>query len=455
MIVVHGLLSVDGRIGLWAETTAPAPPGDDASRHPFATRPPASGEAGVRTLILPGDGAGPLPSPELDPAHGRTATGSAAWSVPVVLVEPGVDPEALIEEAALTGEACFTAGASVGSLGDVVSFTRDLVRRGRVVPVVTEEGGQPAARWWPLLIGRDGARFDDLRRSLPGVAHCVPEGVDLLDHLRAAVDALVRARLTDPLAPAATGWLAALTGPSATFVAPTGEARRLRDRIDRWVASATPGPIRTCFRLSVVDEGETDDEPAGWLLEFLLQPVADPSVLVPAHAGVARRRRPAGRLGRRSAGDAAGRAGPGQPALPRPRRRAARSPAGRAVPRHGRRAPFPHPRAVAGRGRLRRPGAGPVAAPDAGRPHPDRPHATDNDRRAARPDGEPATRSSTTGGGSRWATESLTENELVELARAKLPLVRLRGPVGVPGLRAADQGPGLPRPGRHRADDRG
>ena len=389
MIVVHGLLSVDGRIGLWAETTAPAPPGDDASRHPFATRPPVSGEVSVRTLILPGDGTGPLPSPEFDPANGRTATGSAAWSVPVVLVEPGVDPEALIEEEALTGEACFTAGASVGSLGDVVSFTRDLVRRGRVVPVVTEEGGQPAARWWPLLIGRDGARFDDLRRNLPGVAHCVPEGVDLLDHVRAAVDALVRARLTNPLAPAATGWLAALTGPSATFVAPTGEARRLRDRIDRWVASATPGPIRTCFRLSVVDEGETDDEPAGWLLEFLLQPLADQSVLVPAHQVWADVAGPLdawvddpqetllAELGRAS------RLYPDlDDALHDPR------PAELFLDTAGAHRFLTHAPllAEAGFGVLR---ARPVAAPDAARPHPDCPHATDHDRRAARPDGEP------------------------------------------------------------------
>ena len=39
--------------------------------------------------------------------------------------------------------------------------------------------------------------------------------------------------------------------------------------------------MRTCFRLSHVDEFPGEDA-GGWLLEFLLQPVDEPSLLVPA-----------------------------------------------------------------------------------------------------------------------------------------------------------------------------
>jgi superfamily II DNA or RNA helicase len=77
-------------------------------------------------------------------------------------------------------------------------------------------------------------------------------------------------------------WLGALTGSQAAFTGDPGEVRQLRERLDRWQASGAPAAVRTCFRLTYLEEGSDDDEPEGWLLEFLLQPVADPSVLVPA-----------------------------------------------------------------------------------------------------------------------------------------------------------------------------
>jgi hypothetical protein len=61
-----------------------------------------------------------------------------------------------------------------------------------------------------------------------------------------------------------------------------GELATLREALERWHCSGSTAAVRTCFRLTQVDEGERDDEPAGWLLEFLLQPVTEPSVLIPA-----------------------------------------------------------------------------------------------------------------------------------------------------------------------------
>ena len=73
-------------------------------------------------------------------------------------------------------------------------------------------------------------------------------------------------------------------------------ARRPRpSTLDAWHADATSGAaVRVCFRLSHLHEPEPDEPdatgaPAGdrpaddaWLLEFLLQPLDEPSVLVPA-----------------------------------------------------------------------------------------------------------------------------------------------------------------------------
>jgi hypothetical protein len=278
--VVHGFLASGGRIGLWAEATAEGTPGakvdaGGAARHPFAIAPPVSGEPAIVTLVLPSDAAGPLPSPELDPAP-RGETGTRAWSVTAVFLDPGTDPEATLDDALDEAGDGVRAGASIGFLSDLVATARALVARGRVVAAIVDEDGRPAARWRPVLVGPDEARVEELRRAQPGAAVCAVHGPDLLDHLRATVDALVRTRL-GRLTLTDAGWLRALTGPAATL---TEEPHGVRHRLVRWAATAKPGPVRVCFRLRADDDDETEALP--WLLEFLLQPLADPSVLVPA-----------------------------------------------------------------------------------------------------------------------------------------------------------------------------
>ena len=268
-MVVHGFLAGGGRLGLWAETeAAPADPAQGA--HPFAVAPPVAGDEREVVLRLPSDADGPLPSPDLDPTV-RTNSAIAAWNVPTVLLNPGVDPEAMLEQ---TGVRC---GASIGYLADTVGFARDLVRRGRVLPAIVDEDSRPSARWRPLLVGSDLGRFEELVRAMPAVVRCADGAPELVDCLHATVDAIVRERLGGQRFSQEHGWLRALTGDRACVDGPTAD---VRERLERWAAGARPGPVRTCFRLSYLDED--DDSPSGWLLEFLLQPVEDPSVLVPA-----------------------------------------------------------------------------------------------------------------------------------------------------------------------------
>jgi hypothetical protein len=262
----------------------------------------------------------PIASPELGDGHrrGRTAR-PRPWRVPVVRLAPGTDPEALVETAGLR------AGSSAGALADAVAFAADLGRRGRVIPTVVDG---PRALWRAALYGVDDGRFEELRRALPGAVLAGGDWVAdtgwstrsaLRALLDAEVDARVRSRVRGPLRPpapvglgrtAVDAWLGALTGteigprigggaeigggggagigggagaePGAEFEGDPEEVWQLRHQLERWHASGAPAAVRTCFRLTYVEEGEADDEPAGWLLEFLLQPVADPSVLIPA-----------------------------------------------------------------------------------------------------------------------------------------------------------------------------
>jgi SNF2 family DNA or RNA helicase len=194
-------------------------------------------------------------------------------------------------------------GPSVRYLADVVEFARNLVSRGRVLPAVVD-GSE--ARWLPALSGVDTARFVALRDAMPPVCRAQQVEPELLDGrgpnevlhtaLNALVDNEVRARigatkLTPPrrgriaaASVAVDGWLTALTG-EPRFEADPDQVRRLTKQVDAWRASGiNDSPVRTCFRLRSPEQTEHDhdDSQGGWLLEFLLQAVDEPSVLVPA-----------------------------------------------------------------------------------------------------------------------------------------------------------------------------
>jgi SNF2 family DNA or RNA helicase len=124
--------------------------------------------------------------------------------------------------------------------------------------------------------------------------------------LAALVDAAAREALPAGLAlvpprrgrlparlPAAEAWLMALTRSDGRFDADPGELSALARALAPWedIGTGRTGPARATFRLAEVTE-EPDDalfgaaEPGvpepGWRLEFLLQSIADPSLLIPS-----------------------------------------------------------------------------------------------------------------------------------------------------------------------------
>jgi SNF2 family DNA or RNA helicase len=163
------------------------------------------------------------------------------------------------------------------------------------------------ARWRPVVTGLDAAHHGELLKRLPAavraerarpgdVALLPPEDV-LHVALERLVDTLVRMRLAETGAGIGDGWLAALTGEPG-FAAAPGLVEELTARLDAWHTDAVSGSaVRLCFRLSHVDDQgdeelpdaiDPDPDPAriaprdAWLLEFLLQAVDEPSALVTA-----------------------------------------------------------------------------------------------------------------------------------------------------------------------------
>jgi SNF2 family DNA or RNA helicase len=340
MLVVHGIWAY-GALQVWAEDSAlPAlapPRGGRPSRaprpHPFAASPdvladaladafaPAPHGAGIGdlarkavddevTLRLPATADGPLASPELarpsadapsDTSAGRRIV-LAACRVPVLVFEPATATALLLALAGLAPGDLVLSG-SIGYLAAVARFTDDLVARGRVLPALTEEEGGYAARWQPVLSGPDAQRARELAVAMPPACRAADDtepGPLIAGMLDALSDALVRTRLPGALLPARRGRAPArisvlersvksLTAPDPRIEVATPqderEASELVSTFADWQASAAlpVGSVRTCFRLiepSNTAEGPGADE--GWWVEFSLQSAEDPSLMVPA-----------------------------------------------------------------------------------------------------------------------------------------------------------------------------
>ncbi|GLX03772.1 hypothetical protein Misp03_06990 [Microbispora sp. NBRC 16548] len=317
MIVIHAAWN-GGRLVLWAEETAGAEPvasHAEVRPHPFAA--PAStlaaelprwGDAaaeaagkavsGEAVLLLPSSATSPLPSPETGLRIIARRARISPWRVPALLVEPG--PALRL----LTGafEPPPAAGPSLRYLTVVAAHARDLVRRGRVLPQLVAEDGGYAARWRPVLTGAHADRVRELAAAMPPACRAVgeerPSAHVLIEALAGLADAAVRQALPErllgghrpgPRSPLADRWTVALTGDTAALPgARREEAEALARPLEDWFRAAhqLDGPVKVCFRLVeplLAEEQPGHEAGAGaWRVEFALQSAEDPSLYVPA-----------------------------------------------------------------------------------------------------------------------------------------------------------------------------
>jgi len=336
MRVLHGVWA-RGALCLWAEDPdlPAAPPGRAPvpAPHPFACQaaeladvlaalPGPAGEAARKavtdelTLQLPSAAGAPLASPELvRPGAGLSRprrVSLAGWRVPVLVLAP----DAALDLLRADLSEFFVPGASLPYLAALARFADGLAARGRVLPVLAAEAAPPpqaarpapppqaarparyAARWRPVLGGTDAQRAHDLAAAMPASCRAVagePPGAVAAAALDGLTDAAARARLPGSLLPARRGrtpahvplaerYVASLTSTDARFEVVTpreeAEAAALAAELDAWLDRAVvpAGPVRTCFRLAEPREPEADP----WRVEFALQSAEDPSLMISA-----------------------------------------------------------------------------------------------------------------------------------------------------------------------------
>jgi SNF2 family DNA or RNA helicase len=309
MLVLHTFWSNSG-LSFWAEdSTLAVKSASQAVRsprpHPFAVPTEVlgallGGKEQAAVLFLPSLRSAPLDSPELLRIVPRPKPmlepSLLPWTVPVVSVDAASALELL--DAKVPD---MRYGASLAFFAEIRAFAGELVLRGRVVPCVDVDidGHVATARWRPVLRGPDLAALTALAKAMPPVCRARADGEGAHELATAAVTAMVDAAARAALdgvalnpprrgrppaqLPAVEAWLAALTAPDGRFEVTPAGASELEEGLRPWseATASTTGPARAMFRLTEVPCDEPE-KPPRWRLEFLLQSIEDPSLLVQA-----------------------------------------------------------------------------------------------------------------------------------------------------------------------------
>jgi SNF2 family DNA or RNA helicase len=348
MTALHAAWSEPGHLLLWGEASAlaanlrPVKHGASSAwqQHPFVLIPgdlrPALKRCSVsaRTLpgavilLLPSDGHGPVPSPELvieTERPGIPEQDLRPWAVSGLVARDtaGLDLLLGLPTDAPPG---IVFGASLRFWIVAARFARELVGRQCFVPalVAVEFPERRLLRGvWEAQIGdADRQRLQMLARSMPPVCRAQVQPPDdpqdwakvtgadqpdaeelLVSFLNQAVDDSVRAslprgwgtkrssRALTPEARLAHQWLRSLGAGAAPLVAPEPGLTHFSDQVQAWLANVRPqrsdAAFRLCFRLAEPTEAPPateacpeSDRRDSWRLDFLLQATDDPSLLV-------------------------------------------------------------------------------------------------------------------------------------------------------------------------------
>jgi hypothetical protein len=343
MLILHaGFL--ENRLLLWGEIPpAPEPPAERPKKGRKSSRPKpfpydagrdvlggALKEAGVSLPVgnldsltaiawLPTQKNRPWASRPLiaEPPATSEAAALSPWEVTAISLRPPGEVELLC---ACVGKEMLAPGIIIGKdlafWATALRFAGSLAARQRFLPGLQKIQDAYYSRWEPVLSGIDLGVATKLAASMPPVCRALtPEGGSpsrpsaseaLAGFLGQMVDQLVRFSLAaapepvqsrrgrPPGKPAAFDslhdqWLHALQSPDGLMADAPADLDRFVNQIQQWrrpVALTAAAPFRLCFRLEEPEEtaaspSEAPPEGESWFVRYLLQPVDDPSLLLP------------------------------------------------------------------------------------------------------------------------------------------------------------------------------
>lgn len=317
MITLH-VGDCDGLPYLWGETTdlnrrAPELSGDGAPSHPIGANVrdmnSALRGAGLKlkykasevTVWLPTGDAGPVTSVDAADMQNGHVLKVAPWSVTARQLYPWEFVDLLC---VVMGKQTVASGAVVGSdlayWTDVLRFAGFQVARQQFLPDMAVDGSRYAALWNPVFVGDDRERLVRLAERMPAAARALSVSDDkpprrgatevLWHTVTMLVDYLVRSSIPGHRA---TGgrrkfasvhefWMYALKM-GGQMAAKPADVPDLVASIREWrrpIDMRLNSPFHTCIRL---EEPDTEDGDSGrWRISYLLRSRQDPSLMVPA-----------------------------------------------------------------------------------------------------------------------------------------------------------------------------
>ena len=173
------------------------------------------------------------------------------------------------------------------------------------LPGLVDRGGIWEGRFLPALDEADEKGQQTLAETMPGVCRCMGDSFDnppdtppdivVNQALAFGLDSLVRqanrtvktrSKAGNKYSSLHDAWLAALvSADGVVHWSKESELREFAAQLDQWrrpVDLAARSSFKFCFRLSEPSEELETDGSNGWQVDYLLQPKADPSLLVSA-----------------------------------------------------------------------------------------------------------------------------------------------------------------------------
>ncbi len=202
-------------------------------------------------------------------------------------------------------------GTDLRFWANALRFVGLLVHRKTYLPGLARRGERFLAVWEPVIDGEDRKILGGLAAAMPPSARALamepetepsarsPEEV-LGEFLTAALDALVRTTArqvagTSRWASSAHDprgfdslhdqWMHALRASNSVLEAEPAELERLSAQIEGWrkpLTLSTRSAYRLVFRLEEPPEEKSGDSSSRWYVRYLVQPVVDESLLIPA-----------------------------------------------------------------------------------------------------------------------------------------------------------------------------
>ena len=265
---------------------------------------------------LPTRGNNPIPSSTLiaDPPGLRGKVRLAPWAVTVYPLPMNKTIELLCH---CLGQRMLGAGTMLGPdlayWAEVLRHAGSLVARQQYLPSLRSDGAEYKSVWQPVWAGEELTWLDALSKRMPPVARALSDNDDaapsevpaiaLLEaFISGAVDYLVRDSASKDSTTRVKGrrrrpsfdsmhdaWLHGLRSSDGVIEGDKAELTRLATQVQEWrrpMASSVASPLRLCLRLEEPEQADDmvsrrkKSAPERWYLRYLLQPFADPSLLV-------------------------------------------------------------------------------------------------------------------------------------------------------------------------------